>query len=133
MLSAPKSFPEGLFSNQKEKIPPQDGGGEKTGEKFKPSLASWSGFHARLHLPGALPGCAKGNAEHWQTLPSAGVGAQGPRLKLFSFFFPACDFLAVLRGHSKYVARHGDSLKHIKFTDKVSLGLLWRGREGGII
>lgn len=93
-----------------------------------------SGFCAQLHVPGALPACAKGNAEHRQTLPSAGVGAQGPRLKLLSFFFfPACDFLAVLRGHSKYVARHGDSLKHIKFTDKVSLGLLWRGREGGII
>lgn len=97
------------------------------------------GIPALLHLPGALPMCAKGNSKHHQTLLSMGVGAQRPRLKLLSFFllffffFPACDFLAVLRGHSKYVARHGDSLKHIKFTDKVSLGLLWRGREGGII
>lgn len=64
-----------------------EGRGGENGEKFKHSLMSRSCFHAWLRLPGASSGCAKGNAEHRQTLPSTGVGAQGPRLKLLSFFF----------------------------------------------
>lgn len=82
-------------------------------------------LRCQQHCPGQQQAAARRRA-----LPSAGVGAQGPRLKVLPFF-PACDFLAVLRGHSKYVARHGDSLKHIKFTDKVSLGLLRGGGRGG--
>lgn len=82
-------------------------------------------LRCQQHCPGQQQAAARRRA-----LPSAGVGAQGPRLKVLPFF-PACDFLAVLRGHSKYVARHGDSLKHIKFTDKVSLGLLRGGGGGG--
>lgn len=94
------------------------------GEKFKPSLVPWCPGAA---VPGAVPGWAAGSG-----MPASphlcGGGSPGTPAEGFAFF-PACDFLAVLRGHSKYVARHGDSLKHIKFTDKVSLGLLWRGER----